>query len=240
MLVCLTHVVVLISARWPNFFCVCSVLSSGLVQLHWSQWPPSQNATKPKWFSTRKGQLGCGPRGIVAGDAIITESGMMHVAAVPFVNPSTIVVWEVMPGSGSGFLLTPKTSINNGVPPRSPPNWSGFSPLAAYLFSWQDYLLSEEKQGKNQTDQNLVEPIRLYCSPVSNFSAYMSPEAAAKSTATPAWGSGISAVAFDPIHGGSVLAVVIVEGMHLIPPSISLYYLYIIIYIPHYLTSIYK
>ncbi|XP_058771590.1 mediator of RNA polymerase II transcription subunit 16-like [Vicia villosa] len=205
------------SARWPNFFCVCSVLSSGLVQLHWSQWPPSQNATSPKWFSTRKGQLGCGPRGIVAGDAIITESGIMHVAAVPFVNPSTIVVWEVMPGSGSGFLLTPKTSINNGVPPRSPPNWSGFAPLAAYLFSWQDYLLSEEKKGKNQTNQNLSESIRLYCSPVSNFSAYMSPEAAAKSAATPAWGSGISAVAFDPIHGGSVLAVVIVEGQYMSP-----------------------
>ncbi|CAK8530521.1 unnamed protein product [Lathyrus sativus] len=203
-------------ARWPNFFCVCSVLSSGSVQLHWSQWPPSQNATSPKWFFT-KGQLGCGPRGIVAGDAIITESGILHVAAVPFVNPSTIVVWEVMPWSGSGFLLTPKTSINNGVPPRSQPNWSGFAPLAAYLFSWQDFLLSEEKQGKNQTDQNLGESIRLYCSPVSNFSAYMSPETTAKSEATPAWGSGVSAVTFDPIHGGSVLAVVIVEGQYMSP-----------------------
>ncbi|XP_050878578.1 mediator of RNA polymerase II transcription subunit 16 isoform X3 [Lathyrus oleraceus] len=205
------------SARWPNFFCVCSVLSSGSVQLHWSQWPPSQNATSPKWFFT-KGQLGCGPRGIVAGDAIITESGILHVAAVPFVNPSTIVVWEIMPwSSGRGLLLTPKTSINNGVPPRSPPNWSGFAPLAAYLFCWQDYLLSEENQGKNQTDQKLGESIRLYCSPVSNFSAYMSPEATAKSTATPAWGSGVSTVAFDPIHGGSVVAVVIVEGQYMSP-----------------------
>ncbi|XP_027186072.1 mediator of RNA polymerase II transcription subunit 16-like isoform X2 [Cicer arietinum] len=206
-----------IAARWPNFLCVCSVFSSGSVQLHWSQWPPSQNATPPKWFYTSKGLLGCGPSGIMAGDAIITESGAMHVAGVPIVNPSTIVVWEVMPGPGNGFQLTPKISINNGVPPLSPPNWSGFAPLAAYLFSWQDYLLSAEKQGRNQTDQNLGESIPLHCSPVSNFSAYVSPEAAAQSAATTTWGSGVTAVAFDPTCGGSVIAVVIVEGQYMSP-----------------------
>ncbi|XP_061349376.1 mediator of RNA polymerase II transcription subunit 16-like isoform X1 [Gastrolobium bilobum] len=215
------------SARWPNFLCVCSVFSSGSVQLHWSQWPPIQNGTTPKWFCTSKGLLGCGPSGIMAGDAIITDSGAMHVAGVPIVNPSTIVVWEVTPGPGNGFQVTPKTSTPCGVLPLSPPNWAGFAPLAAYLFSWQDYLLSEAKQGKKQTDQNLGDPVPLYCSPVSNFSAYVSPEAAAQSAATTTWGSGVTAVAFDPTRAGSVITVVIVEGQYMSPydpdegPSIS-------------------
>nr|KYP61026.1 hypothetical protein KK1_023450 [Cajanus cajan] len=149
------------SARWPNFLCVCSVFSSGSVQLHWSQWPPSQSGTTPKWFCTSKGLLGCGPSGIMAGDAIITDSGAMHVAGVPIVNPSTIVVWEVTPGPGNGFQVAPKT--------------------------------------------------------ISNFSAYVSPEAAAQSAATTTWGSGVTAVAFDPTRAGSVIAVVIVEGQYMSP-----------------------
>ncbi|KAH1208176.1 Mediator of RNA polymerase II transcription subunit 16 [Glycine max] len=179
-------------------------------------WPP-QNATTPKWFCTSKGSLGCGPCGIMAGDAIITDSGTMLVTGVPIVNPSTIVVWEVMPGPGNGFQVIPRTSTNNGVPlPLSSPNWTGFAPLAAYLFSWQDYLLSEEKQGKNQ---NLGDSIPLNCSPVSNFSAYVSPETAAQSAATTTWGSGVTAVAFDPTCGGSVIAVVIVEALRLDSPE---------------------
>ncbi|KAI4296704.1 hypothetical protein L6164_036642 [Bauhinia variegata] len=205
------------SARWPNFLCVCSVFSSGSVQLHWSQWPISQNSAAPKWFCTSKGLLGAGPSGIMAADAIITDSGAMHVAGVPIVNPSTIVIWEVTPGPGNGFQVTPKTSTINGVPPLSPPNWAGFAPLAAYLFSWQDYLLSEAKQGKKQTDQSLVDAVPLHCSPVSNFSAYVSPEAASQSAATTTWGSGVTSVAFDPTRGGSVLAVVIVEGQYMSP-----------------------
>ncbi|MED6195486.1 Mediator of RNA polymerase II transcription subunit 16 [Stylosanthes scabra] len=205
------------SARWPNFLCVCSVFSSGSVQLHWAQWPPSQSGATPKWFCTSKGLLGCGPSGIMAGDAIITDSGAMHVAGVPIVNPSTIVVWEVTPGPGNGFQVTPKTSTSCGVPPLSPPNWAGFAPLAGYLFSWQDYLLSEAKQGRKQTEQNLGDAVPLYCSPVSNFSAYVSPEAAAQSAATTTWGSGVTAVAFDPTRGGSVIAVVIVEGQYMSP-----------------------
>ncbi|CAK9327448.1 unnamed protein product [Citrullus colocynthis] len=216
------------SARWPNFLCICSVFSSGSVQLHWSQWPPSQNSSPPKWFCTSKGLLGAGPSGIMAADAIITDSGAMHVAGVPIVNPSTVVVWEVTPGPGNGFQATPKTNTSSGVPaPLSPPNWSGFAPLAAYLFSWQEFLLSELKQGKKQTDQDVNDTIPLHCSPVSNFSAYVSPEAAAQSATTTTWGSGVTAVAFDPTRGGSVIAIVIVEGQYMSPydpdegPSIS-------------------
>ncbi|CAN0852980.1 Mediator of RNA polymerase II transcription subunit 16 [Linum grandiflorum] len=201
------------SARWPNFLCVCSVFSSGSVQLHWSQWPSSQSNASPKWFCTSKGLLGAGPSGIMAADAIITDSGAMHVAGVPIVNPSTVVVWEVTPGPGTGLQATPKTSSSCGVPPSlNPPNWAGFAPLAAYLFSWQEYLISEVKQGKKHTDKDLCDAVTLHCSPVSNFSAYVSPEAAAQSATTTTWGSGVTAVAFDPTRGGSVIAVVIVEG----------------------------
>ncbi|XP_062013196.1 mediator of RNA polymerase II transcription subunit 16 [Rosa rugosa] len=206
------------SDRWPNFLCVCSVFSSGSVQLHWSQWPPNQSTAAPKWFQTSKGLLGAGPSGIMAADAIITDSGAMHVAGVPIVNPSTVVVWEVTPGLGNGFHVTPKITTSNGVPPSiSPPNWAGFSPLAAYLFSWQDYLISESKQGRKQTDSDFSDTVPLHCSPVSNFSAYVSPEAAAQSATTTTWGSGVTAVAFDPTRGGSVIAVVIVEGQYMSP-----------------------
>ncbi|XP_016559873.1 mediator of RNA polymerase II transcription subunit 16 isoform X2 [Capsicum annuum] len=205
-------------AGWPSFLCVCSVFSSGSVQLHWSQWPPNPNGAPSKWFCTSKGLLGAGPSGIMAADAIITDSGAMHVAGVPIVNPSTVVVWEVTPGPGNGFQATPKTSVSNGVPPSlNPPSWDGYAPLAAYLLSSQEYLLQEAKQGKKLTEQHYSDMVTLHCSPVSNFSAYVSPEAAAQSTATTTWGSGVTAVAFDPTRGGSVIAVVIVEGQYMSP-----------------------
>ncbi|XP_038711662.1 mediator of RNA polymerase II transcription subunit 16-like isoform X2 [Tripterygium wilfordii] len=206
------------SARWPNVLCVCSVFSSGSVQLHWSQWPPSRSDRTPKWFSTSKGLLGAGPSGIMAADAIITDSGSMHVAGVPIVNPSTVVVWEVTPGSGSGLQSSPKKSLSDGVPASiNSSSWEGFSPLAAYLLSWQEYVISVEKQGRKQSEQDSSDSAFLHCSPVSNFSAYVSPEAAAQSAATTTWGSAVSAVAFDPTCGGSIIAVVIVEGQYMSP-----------------------
>ncbi|PSS24651.1 Mediator of RNA polymerase II transcription subunit like [Actinidia chinensis var. chinensis] len=205
-------------AGWPNFLCVCSVFSSGSVQLHWAQWPPNQSGAASKWFCTSKGLLGAGPSGIMAADAIITDNGAMHVAGVPIVNPSTVVVWEVTPGPGNGFQATPKASTATGVPPSlNPPSWDGFASLAAYLFNWQEYFLLEAKQGKKHTDQDYSDMVSLHCSPVSNFSAYVSPEAAAQSAATTTWGSGVTAVAFDPTRGGSVIAVVIVEGQYMSP-----------------------
>lgn len=206
------------SSRWPHFLCVCSVFSSGSVQLHWARWPPTQTGAPPKWFSTSKGLLGAGPSGIMAADAIITEAGAMHVAGVPLVNPSTVVVWEVTPGPGNGFHATAKISTGSAVPPSlNSPSWTGFAPLAAYMFSLQEYIISEEKQGKKHSDQDLSEIASLHCSPVSNFSAYVSPEAAAQSAATTTWGSGVTAVAFDPTRGGSVISVVIVEGQYMSP-----------------------
>ena len=158
----------------------------------------------------------------MAADVIITDSGAMHVAGVPIVNPSTVVVWEVTPGLGNGFHVTPMITTSNGVPPSiNPPNWAGFSALAAYLFSWQDYLISESKQGPKQTDSDFSDTVPLHCSPVSNFSAYVSPDAAAQSATTTTWGSGVTAVAFDPTRGGSVIAVVIVEGTNLYLFSVS-------------------
>ncbi|KAF3772650.1 Mediator of RNA polymerase II transcription subunit 16 [Nymphaea thermarum] len=205
------------SARWPNFLCICSVFSSGSVQLHWSQWPTTQNDAHPKWFSTSKGLLGAGPSGIMAADAIVTEAGTLHVAGVPIVNPSTVVVWEVTPGPGSNFQAIIRANTNNGVPPSlNPPSWVGFAPLAAYLFSWQELLGAKHKKLCVQ-DMEPDDPVSLHCLPVSNFSAYVSPEAAAQSTATTTWGSSVISVAFDPTQGGAVIAVVIVEGQYMSP-----------------------
>ncbi|CAL4934187.1 unnamed protein product [Urochloa decumbens] len=205
------------SSGWPNILCVCSVFSSGSVQLHWSRWP-SQNSAQPKWFSTSKGLLGAGPSGIMAADAIVTESGALHVAGVPLVNPSTVVVWEVMPGLGNGIQATAKINATSSVPPSlNPPTWPGFAPLAAYLFSLQDYLVSEGAKTKKQTEHETTEAASIHCCPVSNFSAYVSPEAAAQSATTTTWGSGVTSVAFDPTRGGSVITVVIVEGQYMSP-----------------------
>ncbi|KAK9714700.1 hypothetical protein RND81_06G113500 [Saponaria officinalis] len=207
------------SARWPNMLCICSVFTSGSIQLHWSQWPPPEGAgERAKWFCTSKGMLGAGPSGIMAADAIVTDSGTMHVAGIPIVNPSTVVVWEVTPGQGNGFQATPKTTISSVPPPSlNPPSWSGYASLAAYLCCWQEYFISEEKQGKKHTCQDFIDNVSLYCSPVSNFSAYVNPEAASQSAATTTWGSGVTAVSFDPTRGGSVITVVIVEGQYMSP-----------------------
>lgn len=205
-------------AGWPNFLCVCSVFSSGSIQLHWSQWPSNQSGGTCKWFCTSKGLLGAGPSGIMAADAIVTDLGALHVAGVPIVNPSTVVVWEVTPGPGNGFQATPKTTTSSGIPPSlNPPSWDGFASLASYLFNWQEYLILEAKQGKKQTEEDYSDMVALHCSPVSNFSAYVSPEASAQSAATTTWGSGVTAVAFDPTCGGSVVAIVIVEGQYMSP-----------------------
>lgn len=83
----------------------------------------------------------------------------------------------------------------------------------------QEYLASETTHGKKQSDHEM-EAASIHCSPVSNFSAYVSPEAAAQSATTTTWGSGVTAVAFDPTRGGSVISVVIVEG------TLSLYYFF--------------
>ncbi|KAK1261127.1 Mediator of RNA polymerase II transcription subunit 16 [Acorus gramineus] len=199
--------------EWRQDLAIVTKWMSGM-----TPWPPTQSDHVPKWFSTSKGLLGAGPSGIMAADAIITEAGTMHVAGVPLVNPSTIVVWEVTPGPGNAFQATAKTSTSSGIPALlSPPSWTGFAPLASYLFSWQEYLGSEEKQGKKQTDQEFKQTVSLNCSPVSNFSAYVSPEVADQSAATTTWGSGVTSVAFDPTRGGSVISVVIVEGQYMSP-----------------------
>ncbi|KAM1918039.1 hypothetical protein ACFX13_037567 [Malus domestica] len=67
------------------------------------------------------------------------------------------------------------------------------------------------------TDQDFSDTVPLHCSLVSNFSAYVSPEAASQSATTTTWGFGVTAVAFDPTRGGSVIAVVIVEGQYMSP-----------------------
>jgi hypothetical protein len=81
----------------------------------------------------------------------------------------------------------------------------------------QDYLVSEGAQTKRLTDNETTEAASIHCCPVSNFSAYVSPEAAAQSATTTTWGSGVTSVAFDPTRGGSVITVVIVEGENTTP-----------------------
>lgn len=192
------------TTRWPNFLCVCSVFWAGTVQLHWKQWPSSS----PKWFATKKGVLGAGASGVFTGDAIINDSGSLLVAAAPVGNPSTVVVWEVTAWDLNTPSNTQQVSAKILIGNIQSPSWPGFSPLAAYLFTWQE----------QSTPETLLEgedcpgPL-LHCSVVSNFSAYVSPDAAA----TTSWGSGVTAVAFDPSRGGSALVTTVIEGYYISP-----------------------
>lgn len=182
---------------------MCSVFWAGTVQLHWKQWP----ASTPKWYSTKKGVLGAGASGIFAGDAIISDAGSLLVAAAPVGNPSTVVVWEVTSWD-LNTLGNSQAKIAVGNMQSSPlltssPSWPGFSPLAASLFTWQEQSAPESAPEKEDSSGPL-----LHCSVVSNFSAYVSPDAAA----TTSWGSGVTSVVFDPSRGGCALITTVVEG----------------------------
>ncbi|AES70576.1 transmembrane protein, putative [Medicago truncatula] len=111
------------------------------------------------------------------------------VGGVQIDNPSTVVVRKVM--------------------------HRGFSFLAAYLLVVLIISYLSKRNGKkNQTDQNIVESIPHHNSPISISSTYVI--ATVQSPLTTTSCSRITKVAFDPIHCGSMLAVVIVDGMHLI------------------------
>ena len=137
------------------------------------------------------------------------DAGSLLVAGAPVGNPSTVVVWEVtawdLNSPGSTQQVAAKIGIGNIQSPllATPPSWPGFAPLAAYLFTWQEQATPDTMLEGEECPGPL-----LHCSVVSNFSAYVSPDAAAITS----WGSGVTSVAFDPSRGGSALVTVIVEG----------------------------
>ncbi|CAI9279492.1 unnamed protein product [Lactuca saligna] len=109
-----------------------------------------------------------------------------------------ITIWtqpsHVTPGFRNEFQATPKTRTTNGIPPSlASPSWDGFASLASYLFSWQEYFDSESKQGKKLTEQDY-----------SDMQQQLH-------------GFGVTTVALDPTCGGSVIAIVIVEGQYMSP-----------------------
>lgn len=152
--------------------------------------------------------MGAGPSGVFTGDITVSDGGALLFAGVPVANPSTVVVWEVIPwglnSPGSTQQVTVKPTVGMHFPLlASPPSWLGFAPLAAYLLSWQEQVSEETKLDAEDS----VGPL-LQCSVVSNLSAYISPEA----SASIGWGSGVVTTAFDPSSGGTALITVIVEG----------------------------
>ncbi|KAG6558180.1 hypothetical protein Mapa_000361 [Marchantia paleacea] len=208
------------SARWPDILCTCAVFFSGSVQLRWRQWPP-KNYGPVKWHATNKAVLGAGPSGVFCADAIITDSGSLHVAGAPVGHPSTLVVWEVSPwvvNPGGTNQQAAKYSMGVQSPLGfGPPSWPGVAPLAAYLLSWQEQAGNDVKvsQAQAQLENDEKAAPLLHCSPVSNLSGYVTPEASTLST----WGSGIAAIAFDPSRGGNALVTVICEGYFITPES---------------------
>ncbi|CAM6096490.1 unnamed protein product [Calypogeia fissa] len=209
------------AVRWPNFLCICSITYSGSVQLHWRQWPSAQTGSSPKWFSTSKAVLGAGPSGLFASDTIITDTGSLLVAGTPIGTPSTVIVWEISPGvvNHSGGS---QQQIKYGMPVPTPlalgpPPWPGIAPLAAYLLSWQEHSTSDPKPAQwagqlRVEDEEEPGPV-LHCSPISNLSAYVAPDASTLTT----WGSGVVEIAFDPSRGGSALMTMICEGYFISP-----------------------
>lgn len=160
--------------------------------------------------------MGAGPSGIFASDAIINDTGSLIVAGTPVGTPSTVIVWEISPGSvnHTGGSQPP---LKYGVPVQTPlafgpPPWAGISPLAAYLMSWQEHPSTDTKPaqwvGQVHVENEEKAGPMLLCSPISNLSAYVAPDASTLST----WGSGVAEIAFDPSRGGSALLTMICEG----------------------------
>lgn len=207
----------MVAARWPNFLCVCTVFTSGSVQLHWRQpicTSDRLGAVSSKWHATNKGALGAGPSGICAADAVVNEAGALLVAGVPIGNPSTVVVWEVNPWTVNGPTGSQQVNIKFGTGVQLPlglgASWCGYAPLAASLLSWQQQSETEIKAA-GQSDTN-PGPL-LQCAPISNLAAYVKVEGSTPAGMTSTgWASGVSAVAFDPSAGGSALVTIVVEG----------------------------
>ncbi|KAI5059444.1 hypothetical protein GOP47_0025763 [Adiantum capillus-veneris] len=218
--------------RWPNFLCVCSVSLSGYVRLHWCQWPPLASTSKTNWFATKRGILGAGRIDLISADAIVSEAGTLLIAGVPIGNSSTVVIWEVAPLSttiqGTAQQVTSRLA-----------SWPGIASLPAVLLSWHEGLESDMKAAtdgathlpgielKGQTSSTNMrsqEPPAsiddanaplLQCSVVSSLSACTTSENDILTTV--GWGSGVSAVAFDPSKGGSILVLLLNEGRHSLP-----------------------
>jgi hypothetical protein len=205
-----------VAVRWPNFLCICSITYSGSLQLHWRQWPAAQAGSPSKWFSTTKAVLGAGPSGLFAADIIVTDTGSLIVAGTPVGTPSTVIVWEISPG-GVNHPGGNQQSLKYGLPvqtplPFGPPPWPGIAPLAAYLMSWQEQPITDTKPvqwaAQTQVEGDEKPGPMLQCSPISNLSTYVAPEASTLTT----WGSGVCAIAFDPSRGGSALITLMCEG----------------------------
>lgn len=218
--------------RWPNFLCVCSVSLSGCVCLHWCQWPPLVDSSKQNWFATRKGVLGAGRIDLISADAIVSESGALLIAGVPIGNSSSVVVWEVTPLSTNSQETTHQVILSLA-------SWPGIAALPAVLLSWHEGLGNDMKGVADSTNNlpgvevkpqiisaNMRFPLPspsgedanaplLQCSPMSYLSAYVAPETGQLPAV--GWGSGVTAVAFDPSKGGSVLVVLLNEGRHSLP-----------------------
>ncbi|KAG0447006.1 hypothetical protein HPP92_028519 [Vanilla planifolia] len=121
-------------------------------------------------------------------------------------------------GPGNGMNVTAKINTTSSIlPPPNPPCWTGFAPLAACLFNLQRVYNFSRKARESSLTKEIMEATLASLFTCINFSAYISPEAAAQSAATTTWGSGVTAVAFDPTRGGSMISVVIVEGQYMSP-----------------------
>ncbi|MCO5608735.1 hypothetical protein L7F22_062950 [Adiantum nelumboides] len=216
--------------RWPNFLCVCSVSLSGYVRLHWCQWPPVASTLKTNWFATKRAVLGVGRSDLMSADAIVSEAGTLLIAGVPIGNSSSVVVWEVAPISTN--------SQGNPQVVSGFASWPGTSPLPAFLLSWHEKSAEndmkavtesaihlpgvEVKPQTSLTNMRSQEPPAssdetgaplLQCSVVSYLSACAENDISTRV----GWGSGVSAVSFDPSKGGSVLIVLLNEGRHSLP-----------------------
>ena len=153
--------------------------------------------------------MGAGQSDLISADAIVNESGSLIIAGVPIGNPSTVVIWDVSPLPTNNQDTIQQMKI-------------GIAPLPSVLLGWHDGSGKDTKmrmdtsshisstEAKAQPTDDAESP-PLLCSPISNLSAYVTPEAS-KPTVN-GLGSGVVSIAFDPSKAGSVLVVLLNEGM---------------------------
>ena len=151
--------------------------------------------------------MGAGQSDLISADAIVNESGSLIIAGVPIGNPSTVVIWDVSP-----LPTNNQDTIQMKI---------GIAPLPSVLLGWHDGSGKDTKMGidtsshisstEAKAQPTDAESPPLFCSPISNLSAYVTPEVS-KATVN-GLGSGVASIAFDPSKAGSVLVVLLNEGM---------------------------
>ncbi|GAQ79848.1 putative CBF-pathway associated protein [Klebsormidium nitens] len=103
--------------RWPRsgFSCLVTLTQSGSAKLHYQTFGRDPQTGQVAWKSTNSVLLACGGESLVA-DATVTTAGSVLIALVPTSQPSTVVLWELLPQNAHTQPPPPSTGTSSLSP----------------------------------------------------------------------------------------------------------------------------